>query len=192
MYTAVAPQRAILAACYPYLQVKREQVAAALEFLAKSARTEREEKIKLGERVTALGPKHQKAYAVDHSCLSPSYVAGLVRGVGSLLYHDGGIRFTSGAFLSPLFVACWESCPAFRETPPLTKRGEMHLASQDAYSFLTMILEHMPAEDPRAQQARILVEIYEDLSAPRWAPLNATDREKRELLVKKLSELKRT
>jgi hypothetical protein len=53
------------------------------------------------------------------------------------------------------------------------------------------IVEYMPAEDPRTGQVLILLDIFENYSRPRWAPLTPPELKKRTELVMKLKDLKR-
>ena len=194
MYTAAEPQRAVLQDLLPHLQVKRGQAEAALSMLALDSRTEKEAKLARGRLVTELNPKNlHDLPAVSADSISTAYVAGLVcSGAGTLAFHDGGIRITFGSkLLAPLFLEIWKNSPDFREKRrPFNNRGELSLASQEAYEFLTWILADLPQGDPRTEQACILCDIYENYSNPRWAPLSPESKQKRDQLVSRLKELK--
>jgi hypothetical protein len=180
----------------PFLQMKRQQAEAALDFLALDGRIAKEVKIAAGERVIWLNPRNVSSlsdvYEVDHGRINSAYAAGLVRAVGSLAYHDGGIRLTFGSqSLARLMSEIWKTTPDFRGEVRFNKKGEFSLSSTDCYMFLNWIADEMPAGCPRAEQAAILVKIFEEFNAPRWVGLTPDELSKRAALVNRLGELKR-
>jgi len=198
MYTAAPVQRLMLTDMLPYLQMKRQQAEAALEFLALDGRIAKEAKIAAGERVIQLNPRNAALtlsdVEVDHGRINSAYAAGLVRAVGSLAFHDGGIRLTFGSkSLARLMSEVWQSSPDYRGevVRPLNKKGEFSLSSTDCYMFLMWIKNEMPADCPRSEQCDILVKIFEEFNAPRWAGLTPDELSKRAALVNRLGELKR-
>jgi len=194
MYTAAAPQRSLFNDVLPHLQARHAQVETALALLDLDGRTERDAKAAAANRVAELNPvKCQEKVTLDCERLTPAYVSGLVRAAGTFAYHDGSIRLTFGsAWLAPLVRQIWASCPECRGEPRhLNQKGEFLISASDAYSFLMWIIEYMPPEDPRTGQALILLDIFENHSRPRWAPLTPTELQKRQELVVKLKELKR-
>ena len=195
-YTNKAVNIQLLTDLLPHLQIKRRQVEAALLFLACDSRSQREEKVALGNILKAANPRAigtAPALVIDEDKLSAAYIAGLMHAVGCFEFYEGTIRITCRSlWLSELIEKAFHTvCPEYESKSIINPDRGILISSTKCYVFLLQIREEMDIlpDDPRAQEADTLITLYE-LCGLRGVTLSPKDLETRSQLVNRLRLLK--